>query len=184
MRYGLIIAALAGCISFQASAQDTSERTMTYPSAQNETPPSAEKQQLIKRFMRASGLQGRLDSGSFLERYAFIPELGWTQGRTTIIFREAILGPIEALKSVYEKYRPGYQEAYESHINWEFTEEELRQMVAFLESPVGQHYLDGTWRMEAYTGTNMEETEEALVSEAVAIFQNRATPSDSDDRSD
>lgn len=157
---------------------------MTYPSAQNETPPSAEKQQLIRRFMRASGLQERLDSGSFLERYAFIPALDWTRGRTTITFGEATLGPIRTLKSVYEKYRPAYQEAYESHINWEFTEEELRQMVGFFESPVGQHYLDGTWRMDAYTGTNMEGTEEALVNEAVALFQSQAAQSDPDSRND
>jgi hypothetical protein len=147
-------------------------------------PPSAEKQQLITRFMRASGLQGRLDSGSFLERYAFIPELDWTRGRTTITFREATVGPIETLKSVYEKYRSDYQEAYEAHINWEFTEEELRQMVAFLESPVGQHYLDGTWRMEAYTNTNMEETEEALVNEAVALFRSQAASSEPENRND
>ena len=51
--------------------------------------------------------------------------------------------------------------------------EELRGIVSFLESPLGEHYLDGTWRMEAYTGTNMEETEELLVKEAVEIYQKR-----------
>ena len=45
--------------------------------------------------------------------------------------------------------------------------------MSFLESPLGEHYLDGTWRMEAYTGTNMEETEELLVKEAVEIYQKR-----------
>ena len=58
-------------------------------------------------------------------------------------------------------------------INDLFTEEELRGIVSFLESPLGEHYLDGTWRMEAYTGTNMEETEELLVKEAVEIYQKR-----------
>ena len=152
---------------------------MIYPSANIDTPPSAEKQELIHRFMRASGLQAKLDSGSFLERYVMIPELDWKKGRSTTTIIEALTGPIEALKSVYEKYRPEYQEAYESHINWEFTEDELRQMVAFLESPVGQHYLDGTWRMEAYTGTNMEEIQERLVKEAVALYQSQASRTDS-----
>jgi len=82
-------------------------------------------------------------------------------------------GPIDALKAVYEKYRPQYQKAYEEHINWEFTEEELRGIVSFLESPLGQHYLDGSWRMEAYTGTNMEETEENLVAQAVDLYRTR-----------
>jgi hypothetical protein len=38
--------------------------------------------------------------------------------------------------------------------------------------------------MEAYTGTNMEETEEALVNEAVALFQSRAAPPDPDSSND
>lgn len=152
---------------------------MIYPSANVDTPPSSEKQKLIHRFMRASGLQAKLDSGGFLERYAMIPELDWQKGRSTTTIFEALTGPIQALKSIYEKYRPEYQEAYESHINWEFTEDELRQMVAFLESPVGQHYLDGTWRMEAYTGTNMEEIQENLVKEAVALYQSQASRTDS-----
>ncbi|MBW8294828.1 MAG: DUF2059 domain-containing protein [Sphingopyxis sp.] len=58
-------------------------------------------------------------------------------------------------------------------MNWEFTEEELRGIVSFLESPLGEHYLDGTWRMEAYTGTNMEETEELLVRQAVELYRTR-----------
>ena len=155
---------------------------MTYPSAQNETPPSAEKQQLIQRLMRATGLQARLDSGSFLDRYASISELHWHEGNETISLLDFVTnpGPIQALKSVYEKYRAEYQEAYEAHINWEYTEDELRQMVTFWESPAGQHYLDGTWRMEAYTRTNMEETEEALVNEAVALYRSRSASSHPD----
>ncbi|SBV32250.1 protein of unknown function [uncultured Sphingopyxis sp.] len=80
---------------------------------------------------------------------------------------------MDALKSVYEEYRPQYQEAYEDHINWEFTEEELRGIVSFLDSPLGKHYLDGSWRMEAYTGTNMEETEEMLVTKAIELYRTR-----------
>lgn len=176
MRHLLIILAIAGCFSFEASAQEPYDSN--HSSAQIETPPSAEKLQLIRRFMHATGLQARLDDGTFLERYAFVQELDWQEGRTTTNVLEALTGPIDALKSVYDKYRPSYQEAFESHINWEFTDEELSQMVAFLESPVGQHYLDGTWRMEAYTATNMEETEEALVNEAIALYRSQAAAPD------
>jgi hypothetical protein len=160
-----------------ANAEPQSPQAMIAPSAQESSPPSTEKSVLIHKFMKASGLQGRIDTGNFLERYAFIPELGWAQGtenaprNSTLI--EQWTGPIDALKAAYEKYRPQYQEAYESHINWEFTEEELRGIVSFLESPLGERYLDGTWRMEAYTGTNMEETEELLVRQAVELYRNR-----------
>lgn len=150
---------------------------MIAPSAQESSPPSAEKLVLILRFMKVSGLQSRIDTGSFLERYAFIPELGWAQGTENAPRNSSVIeqwtGPIDALKAAYEKYRPQYQEAYESHINWEFTEEELRGIVSFLESPLGEHYLDGTWRMDAYTGTNMEETEELLVRQAVELYRTR-----------
>lgn len=46
-------------------------------------------------------------------------------------------------------------------------------MVAFFEASVGKHYLDGSWRMEAYIGTSMEETEQALVAEAVKSYRSR-----------
>ena len=177
MKRLICIALLALSHNSSANAEPQSPQAMIAPSAQESSPPSAQKLVLIHRFMKASGLQGRIDTGSFLERYAFIPELGWAQGtenaprNSTLI--EQWTGPIDALKAAYEKYRPQYQEAYESHINWEFTEEELRGIVSFLESPLGEHYLDGTWRMEAYTGTNMEETEELLVKEAVELYQKR-----------
>jgi hypothetical protein len=171
------IALLALGYDLPANAELESTQPMIVPSAQELSPPSAEKLALIHRFMKSSGLQGRIDTGSFLERYAFMPDLGWTQGtekaprNSTLI--EEWTGPIDALKAAYEKYRPQYQKAYESHINWEFTEEELRGIVSFLESPLGEHYLDGTWRMEAYTGTNMEETEELLVRQAVELYRVR-----------
>jgi hypothetical protein len=40
--------------------------------------------------------------------------------------------------------------------------------VPFLESPVGKHYLDGRWRMEAYTDTKAEDIEQGIVAEAQA----------------
>ena len=73
-----------------------------------------------------------------------------------------------ALKKAYDKRRSAYQQAYENHVNWEFTEEELAQIVDFLERPAGKHYLDGRWRMEAYVATDTEELEEQIVAEAQA----------------
>lgn len=76
-----------------------------------------------------------------------------------------------ALKAAYEKRRAIYQQAYEDHLNWEFTEAELEEIVTFLEGAVGQHYLDGRWRMEAYTNTNTEDMEAEIVREATASLQ-------------
>lgn len=72
----------------------------------------------------------------------------------------------DALKAAYLKRRGNYQQAYEDHLNWEFTEAELQEIVAFLSKPVGQHYLEGRWRMEAYTNTNTEDMEAEIVEEA------------------
>lgn len=173
----ILAAAIFGAPLSPLMAETPDHRTSLAPSARIESPPTVEKLKLIRRFMTVVGIQGRLDSGSFLERYAFVPELGWHEGgdedRTESNLMDGFTGPIEALKYVYEKYRPIYQSEYEQHLNWEFTEDELRQMIAFFDSSVGKHYLDGTWRMEAYIGTNMEETEQALVAEAVQSYRSR-----------
>ena len=169
--------ALLGAPLSPSMAQAPDPTAALAPSAQIESPPTEAKLELIRRFMAAVGIQDQLDSGSFLERYAFVPELGWNEGRagtrSESNLLETLTGPIEALKAVYEKYRSSYQSEYEQHLNWEFTEAELRQMIAFFESPVGQHYLDGTGRMAAYIGTNMEENEQALVAEAVQAYRSR-----------
>jgi hypothetical protein len=75
-----------------------------------------------------------------------------------------------ALINAYARHRVEYQREYESHVNWEFTEDELREIVGFLERPVGRHFLDGRWRMDAYVGTNTEELEEQIVREAMAAL--------------
>lgn len=75
-----------------------------------------------------------------------------------------------ALINAYARHRDEYQREYESHVNWEFTEDELREIVGFLEGPVGRHFLDGRWRMDAYVGTNTEEIEEQIVREAMAAL--------------
>ena len=171
MKIALYSFALISCLTVPAIAQDNGDRPALAASAQINEPPSQSKLVLIRRFMKASGLQEKLDSGSFLERYAFVRELDWQKGKSNASVMERLSGPMDALKSTYQKYRPLYQKAYEDHLNWEFTEQELLQMSVFLESAVGRHYLDGTWRMDAYTRTNMEDTEAALVDEAVAAYQ-------------
>lgn len=136
-------------------------------SAQIEEPPSAYKVDLIRRFLVASGIQHQIDTGKFVTRFG-IPDghvftYAVERGAT---FGEAVDASFAVLTSAYEKHRHIWQEEYESHINWEFTESELAQIVAFIEAPVGQHFLDGRWRMDAYIGTNTEDLVEQIVDEA------------------
>lgn len=141
------------------------------PSAQIDEPPSPSKLLLIRRFLRAIGRQDQLDTGSFLERYAMPGGPMWqvTNGQVlTENLKDGFEKRMTALKTAYARHRAEYQKAYESHVNWEFTEAELAEIVAFLERPVGKHFLDGRWRMEAYTGTNTEGMEEQIVKDAMA----------------
>lgn len=139
-------------------------------SAQIEEPPGPSKLDLIRRFLQAAGLQHRIDNGSFLERYAIPGGPVFTSAaRDGATLRDAFDAASAALRTAYEKHRHVWQEEYESHVNWEFTEEELREIVTFLESPVGQHFLEGRWRMDAYIGTNTEELTEQIVREAEAV---------------
>lgn len=142
-----------------------------YPAANIKAPASASKRALIRRFLRAIGRQEQLDSGSFLERYAIPGGIMWSIKPGVQLTEDPRLGferRMSALKRAYEKHRAAYQQAYDDHVNWEFTEEELAVIVAFLESPAGKHYLDGRWRMEAYTDTNTEDLEQDIVTEAQA----------------
>jgi hypothetical protein len=140
------------------------------PSAQIDEPPNPSKLLLIRRFLRAIGRQDQLDTGSFLERYA-IPGGPMWQVSNGQVLTESLTGGFEkrmaALTNAYAKHRAAYQQAYEDHVNWEFTEAELAEIVSFLERPVGKHFLDGRWRMDAYVGTNTEELEEQIVKEAM-----------------
>jgi hypothetical protein len=132
-----------------------------------EEPANSEKLALIRRFLKASGKQHEIDSGSFLDRFA-LPEGPLTRSipDRNATFREAFEIPRAALQNAYEKRRHVWQEQYESHLNWEFIETELSAIVAFLESEFGQHYLEGEWRMNAYTSTNTEALLEEIISEA------------------
>jgi hypothetical protein len=116
-------------------------------------------------------MQRRIDTGSFLERFA-MPGGPLTEaveaGRERISFRELFEIPMAALRRAYEPHRHVWQEEYERHLNWEYTEDELRQIVSFLESDAGRHYLEGEWRMNAYIGTNTEDLLEQIIREAEA----------------
>ena len=143
-------------------------------SAQISEPPSAPKLDLIRRFLKAAGIQKRIDSGSVLDRYAFIGGAVFNvaaQGGATI--REAVDLATDALRAAYAPHRQVWQEEYESHLNWEFTEEELQEIVSFLENPVGQHFLEGRWRMDAYIETNTEDLIEEIATEAEAALSRR-----------
>lgn len=133
-------------------------------SAQISEPPSAAKAALIERFLRASGIQRQIDSGDFLHKYALgaSPMLARSKVPTSTI--------LQALKVAYEPYRQTWQEEYEDHLNWEFTEAELGEIVAFLENAVGQHFLEARWRMDAYISTNTERlVEEIIVATVTAL---------------
>jgi hypothetical protein len=169
MRVCLLIAILLLLSPAALQAKPQSSRTIA-PSAQIDTPPSPPKLRLIRRYLRAIGLQDQLDSGSFLERYALPGGPMWqvTNSHVSNAFKEGFEQRFAALKNAYASHRAEYQEAYEHHVNWEFTEAELAQIVSFLESPVGKHYLDGRWRMEAYVGTETEDMEQQIVKNAIA----------------
>lgn len=164
-------AMMSGALMNEQTKQPVSNQT--YPAVQVEAPANAGKLVLIRRFLRAIGRQDQLDSASFLERYAVPGGAMWPikpGGQITEDLRSGFERRMSALKTAYEKHRATYQKAYEHHVNWEFTEEELAAIVTFLESRVGKHYLDGRWRMEAYTDTNMEDIEQGMVAEAKAIL--------------
>jgi len=146
-------------------------REQTFPAAQIQDAASSSKLQLIKRFMRAIGLQDQIDSGSFLAHYAMPGGPMWDAPSGQPLTENLTNGferRFDMLKAAYKQRRSTYQTAYEDHLNWEFTEAELQQIVTFLEAPVGKHYLDGRWRMEAYTNTNTEDLEREIVEEAIA----------------
>jgi hypothetical protein len=168
----LLLLGLAALLSpASAIAADAPSAKTLAPSAQIEESPSPSKLRLIRRFLKAIGRQDQLDTGSFLERYA-MPGGPMSQVPNGTRPPETLMGGFEkrmtALTNAYAGHRAEYQQAYESHVNWEFTEAELAEIVDFLERPVGKHFLDGRWRMDAYVGTETEDLEEQIVNEAMA----------------
>lgn len=136
-------------------------------SAEIEEPPSLSKLDLIRRFLQATGIQERIDTGSFLQRFALPGTPLFTRlldgGAVPI---DAVMQGTRKLEAAYACHRQIWQDEYETHINWEFTETELQIIVAFFEAPEGQHFLEGRWRMDAYISTNTEELVEQIIAEA------------------
>jgi hypothetical protein len=131
--------------------------------------PSSSKLELIRRFLRLNGTQAEIDDGGFVQRY------GLAGGPLVPLVLGQVADPIspmraamDALNIAYQKRRDVWQEEYENHVNGEFTEQELQQIVAFLEGEVGQHFLHGRWRMNAYVSTNTEYLIEQIIEEARA----------------
>jgi hypothetical protein len=148
-------------------------------SAMIEEPASATKLALIRRFLIANGNQAEIDSGSFLQRFALPGSALSVAAASTsgeITFRQAFELPMNALREAYEKHRATWQEEYETHINWEFTEDELSAIVDFLESPIGEHFLEGRWRMGAYIGTNTEHLIEQIIADAQTALGGIVSP--------
>jgi hypothetical protein len=141
-------------------------------SAEIDEPPSPSKLDLIRRFLQATGIQERIDTGSFLQRFAMPGTPLFTRlsngGAAPV---DAVMQGTQTLEAAYTCHRQIWQDEYEAHINWEFAETELQIMVAFLEAPEGQHFLEGRWRMDAYIATNTEDLVEQIIAEA-----ERATP--------
>lgn len=150
-------------------------------SAMIEEPPSPTKLALIRRFLIANGTQAAIDTGKFLERFAFpgSPLSIVATGRSAeITLAQAFQQPMKALMTAYEKYRSTWQDEYETHVNWEFGEEELSLIVGFLEGASGQHFLEGRWRMDAYVGANTEGLVEQIIAEAeTALREGSEEPS-------
>ncbi|MBO9671583.1 MAG: DUF2059 domain-containing protein [Sphingobium sp.] len=117
--------------------------------------------------MAASGLQADLDRGERVQRFGWIGQPVFVAAaRDGVTISEACERASEALCAAYASRRSLWQQEYERHLNWEYTEGELAQIVAFLESPAGQHYLECERRMNAYIGTSAEHLIEQIVLEA------------------
>lgn len=138
------------------------------PLAREEAPPSPAKLALIREFLKLTGKQAQIDNASWLKRHAAPGGVLWPTAPVTQSLREELDMCSAAIDQAYAPRRPIYQQEYEDHLNFEFTEGELAEIVAFLRQPAGQHYLDGQWRMNAYVGSNTEDLDEATLDEAIA----------------
>jgi hypothetical protein len=165
------ITCLALCMSWMAQPTMAAppEQKKVTDAAQIDQAPNPSKLRLIREFLKLTGVQEKIDSGSFLEMYALPGQPVFASAASGgATFKEAVERGFAALQTAYSPHKHVWQEGYESHLNWEFTEEELAQIVAFLRTPAGQHYLVGRWRTEAYTETNTEKLVEQIVRDAAA----------------
>jgi len=134
-----------------------------------ESEPSPAKLELIRKFLRLSGKQAEIDRGGFLDALGApgsVLSAGLAAAKPHILYSEFFSAPVEALRRAYGPHRAVWQAEYEQHVNWEFAEDELCEIVAFLEGAAGQHFLEARWRMDAYVGTNTEDIVEQIVADA------------------
>jgi hypothetical protein len=133
------------------------------PSAMNTEPPTPEKLRLVREFLVATGLQDEIDQARFLDRY---------QGRvraalpTTMTYGAWLGAPAELVQRAYKPHRQIWQEEYESHVHWEFSEGELAEAIRFFGGEAGRHFREGLFRLRAYVGSNTEDLVEQVIAEA------------------
>jgi hypothetical protein len=133
-------------------------------------PPSASKLALIREFLRLNGTQAEIDTGSFLDRHSAALRAELAVGKPEITYGEFLMAPTAALRTAYGKHRQVWQEEYEAHVNWEFTEPELEELVAFMAGATGQKFLESRWRMKAYVGSNTEDLVDEIVADARGLL--------------
>lgn len=146
------------------------------PSAMNIEPPGPAKAELIREFLRLTGLQRLIDDAGFFERFCAPGGAVFAALPGETDYGEAFGAAHSAIRAAYEPHQGVWQTEYEEHINWEFEEDELREIVAFLGSAAGRHYQQGLRRMKAYIGTNTEDLIEQIVQEACVIAASRTVP--------
>ena len=135
----------------------------------NLEPPSPSKAKLISEFLRLTGIQAKIDEGGFFNRFCGPGGLVFEALPPDTLYGEAFQEARDAVRAAYEPHRNTWQSEYDNHVNWEFHEAELVEIVSFLGSPAGEHYREGMWRMNAYVGTNTEHLFEQIVREACAL---------------
>ena len=135
----------------------------------NSASPSAAKAQLIRDFLRLTGIQRKIDDGGFFDKFCIPGGAVFMALPGDVLYGEAFTVAKAAISAAYEEHRSVWQDEYDSHVNWEFDEGELGEIVAFLSSPAGKHYQEGLWRMGAYIGTNTEHLIDEILQKACAI---------------
>jgi hypothetical protein len=141
-------------------------------SEQEDWPPSDAKMTLIRRYLAATGVQDRIEKGSFLDRYTApggaVFEAGMKKAGTIV---ECLTCGIDAVRRAYSPHQYIWQNQYEQHIHFKFSVEQLEVIVDFLESPTRLHFRDWEWRMDAYISSNTEDIVEQIVDEAIATIE-------------
>lgn len=132
-------------------------------------PPSASKARLIREFLRLTGIQRKIDEGGFFDHICMPGGPVFAALPQGTLYGDAFEKARNAVRTAYEPHRQVWQAEYDDHVNWEFEEAELEEIVAFLGSAAGQHYAEGMWRMNAYTSTNTEHLVEQIVRDACAL---------------